>query len=411
MTINSSGPISLAGPITGQSIEEELNIQGYYASNGVVQISLNDSYVRTLSSISGGPLSFSNFYGKSAVLPFNGFNTPGTIPGATSQPTKLYAVTYGNGTYVCVGLAPNTVTYAAAATYSTDGSTWSTVANMNGATDNAGQMFAVTYGNSKFVAVGQIGSNYSYATSTDGITWSTPGILYSSGVFGVMNGVAWSPTLGLFVAVGQNGSNLSSYSTSPDGVTWSAPATFGGSALSAFFYSVTWSSALNLFVAVGATNASNGVPVAAYSSNGTTWSVPALMNGFNTTPFQIKMQGVAINNTGLCISVGSRLAGGLGYYSTSTDGINWTTPTTLAALNGGTNFIAVNGANVFVATTGSGWTTTTTGSSWTAVTAFGSGVGGVYGITSNPSGRFVAAGGGGTVQPAPNYGLFYAVSN
>ena len=60
MTLNSSGPISLAGSTTGQSIAIELG----QSTTG--QISLNDTAVRTLAGVSSGAIIMpTNFYGKS----------------------------------------------------------------------------------------------------------------------------------------------------------------------------------------------------------------------------------------------------------------------------------------------------------------------------------------------------------
>lgn len=67
MALNSSGPISLAGTTTGESIEKELG------GNGTTQISLNDTNVRNLAGVASGQIIMpTNFYGKSS-----GFN--GTI--------------------------------------------------------------------------------------------------------------------------------------------------------------------------------------------------------------------------------------------------------------------------------------------------------------------------------------------
>lgn len=60
MTMNSSGPISLAGTTAGQSIEIE------NGGNGTTQISLNDAAVRTLAGVPSGAITMpTNFYGKS----------------------------------------------------------------------------------------------------------------------------------------------------------------------------------------------------------------------------------------------------------------------------------------------------------------------------------------------------------
>ena len=59
MTLNASGPISLAGTTAGQSIEIELG------GTGTTQISLNCTSVRTLAGVPSGAITMpTNFYGK-----------------------------------------------------------------------------------------------------------------------------------------------------------------------------------------------------------------------------------------------------------------------------------------------------------------------------------------------------------
>jgi hypothetical protein len=92
-----------------------------------------------------------------------------------------------------------------------------------------------------FVVVGGgPGNPGGIATSPDGITWTgrSPTGLQTPGG----NDVAWSPELGLFVAVGENGG----VSTSPDGITWT-PHTQGGYTI----LTVAWSAALGLFIHAG----------------------------------------------------------------------------------------------------------------------------------------------------------------
>lgn len=60
MTLNASGPISLGGSTTGQSIALEIG------QSATGQISLNDANVRTLAGVSSGAITIpTNFYGKS----------------------------------------------------------------------------------------------------------------------------------------------------------------------------------------------------------------------------------------------------------------------------------------------------------------------------------------------------------
>ena len=62
MTLNASGPISLGGSTTGESINLELGL------SATAQISLNDTAVRTLAGVASGAIIVpTNFYGKSNV--------------------------------------------------------------------------------------------------------------------------------------------------------------------------------------------------------------------------------------------------------------------------------------------------------------------------------------------------------
>lgn len=61
MPLNSSGPISIGGSTSGQSINLELGRSATATS------SLNESALRTLAGVASGAISLSNFYGKSAV--------------------------------------------------------------------------------------------------------------------------------------------------------------------------------------------------------------------------------------------------------------------------------------------------------------------------------------------------------
>jgi hypothetical protein len=62
MTLNASGPISLGGSTTGESINLELGL------SATAQISLNDTAVRTLAGVASGAITVpTDFYGKSNV--------------------------------------------------------------------------------------------------------------------------------------------------------------------------------------------------------------------------------------------------------------------------------------------------------------------------------------------------------
>ena len=97
---------------------------------------------------------------------------------------------------------------------------------------------AITYSESLglFVAVGDSGT---ILTSSDGTTWTSR----TSGTTTNLRGITYSKSLGLFVAVGDNGVIL----TSSNGTTWTSRT----SGVSASLLGVTYSSDLGLFVAVG----------------------------------------------------------------------------------------------------------------------------------------------------------------
>ena len=118
-------------------------------------------------------------------------------------------------------------------------------------------------------------------------------------------GVAWSPQLGLFVAVGQNSIN-SAWST--DGKNW-YPATTQLNFDTTNWQGVAWSPQLGLFVAVGTSGINS-----AWSTDGKNWYPAITQLNFDTTSWQ----GVAWSpQLGLFVAVGS------GNSAWSTDGKNW----------------------------------------------------------------------------------------
>ena len=72
MTLNASGPISLGGSTSGQSINLELG------KSATAQVSLNDSDVRSLAGVASGAIIVpTNFYGKSKSYSYSGTMTQG----------------------------------------------------------------------------------------------------------------------------------------------------------------------------------------------------------------------------------------------------------------------------------------------------------------------------------------------
>ena len=124
------------------------------------------------------------------------------------------------------------------------------------------------------------------------------------------------------------------------------------------------------FVAVGeGTYPSNGYPLFTTSLDGINWSTPLTINGTTTTA---EMSAITVSSSGRFVAVGAENSSSYAIYSVSNDGVNWTTP---AAMNGSTSVfspmssIAVNSVGRFVAIGQSGTSKTmcsyaTDGSNW-----------------------------------------------
>jgi hypothetical protein len=91
MTLNASGPISLAGGTAGESVNLELN------KSSTSTVSLDDVDVRTLAGVGSGTISLYDFYGKSTyVYGQEEFSTAGTYSWTCPADVTSVAV-------VCVG--------------------------------------------------------------------------------------------------------------------------------------------------------------------------------------------------------------------------------------------------------------------------------------------------------------------
>lgn len=93
MTLNTSGPISLGGSTSGQSINLEL---GQAAG---AQVSMNDANVRSLAAVPSGAIVMpTNFYGKSVFTPGTfTFTSSGTFTLPTGYSTAVIEVWGGGG--------------------------------------------------------------------------------------------------------------------------------------------------------------------------------------------------------------------------------------------------------------------------------------------------------------------------
>ncbi|MBM7568096.1 InlB B-repeat-containing protein, partial [Paenibacillus sacheonensis] len=125
---------------------------------------------------------------------------------------QLWGVSYGKGLYVAVGskIVVNRVGAIYTSTTSETPDLW-TDRNIN----TTSILTGVTYGNEKFVAVGQYGT---ILTSSDGVSWSSQ----NSGIAADLKGVKYLN--GKFVSWTRDGKTIL---TSVDGVSWSMITTSG----------------------------------------------------------------------------------------------------------------------------------------------------------------------------------------
>jgi hypothetical protein len=280
------------------------------------------------------------------------YSTDGTswtaVTDTTFRNASIYAIAYGNGTFVAVGQSGRMAT-------STDGVTWTAVTYTSSTfwqyysgSENkqvTASIYGIAYGNGKFVAVGSGGGKMAY--SADATSWtalSTISTTFDNAIS--INGIAYGN--GMFVAVGSSGKMA--YST--DGASWTAVSnsTFGNT------------------IDIGAIAYGNGKFVAvgeygrmATSANGASWT--AVGTASNTSD----IYAIAYGN-------GMFVAGGeYGKMAYSTDGATWT---------------AVSDSTF-------GQYTDTNGNVRTSVIR-----GIAYGSAGNAGGKFVAGGTGGKMAYA-----------
>jgi len=226
----------------------------------------------------------------------------------------IRTIAYGNNMFVAAG--GNKMATSA------DGVTWTTV-DFSGifGTGNGGEINAIAYGNNMFVAGGSYrynsySSNGKMATSTDGTNWTSVDV---SGTFGYSQIYAIAYGNGKFVAGGEDGKMA--YST--DGVTWTAVdvtsifSTSRKSGINAIAYGN------NKFVAVGGHGNGDYEKMAAYSTDGITWTgvdVSNIFNGYTNVPLY-GISAIAYGNDKF-VAVGGYMHDGRIAYST--DGTTWT---------------------------------------------------------------------------------------
>ena len=196
-------------------------------------------------------------------------------------------------------------------------------------------------------------------------TWTTR-IIQTDVSTNAWTSLCWSPELGIYVAVANNGTTKR-VMTSKDGISWSA--LIAVTSDNSTWSSVCWSSQLMCFVAVAPSGTFNVM----YSYNGLIW------NGTTS--------GVVANNwNSICWSQELRLfvtvaSSGANRVMYSSNGIVWSQPTQLVPSNAWTSvcwsaelkiFLAVasNNSEVIYSYNGFVWNTTSNGviaNSWTCV--------------------------------------------
>jgi hypothetical protein len=138
MTLNASGPISLAGSVTGESIAVELS-QSPFAS-----ISLNDTNVRGLAGVASGAIIMpTNFWGKSSGTAWISYkNLSGTYSNVNMG--NFYYNSNNNKLYITATENPSTGVYQSwLAEYNTNGTcNWTRFIQLStGALNNTGVSF------------------------------------------------------------------------------------------------------------------------------------------------------------------------------------------------------------------------------------------------------------------------------
>jgi hypothetical protein len=188
--------------------------------------------------------------------------------------------------------------------------------------------YAVTYGNGKFVAVG---NNGMIETSTNGINWTSRTSNTTADLYGIAYGFQ------TYTVVGENGTAL----TSTDGINWTLRATGTGNKFYGITYGNVW------FTAVGV----NGTIFR--SADGVYWT------DYSVNISQT-LYGAAYGN-GMFVLVGSG-----GVVLSSPDGTNWTkrssgTSRTLRGVTfGDSQFVAVGDNGVILTgSNGINWTSRT----------------------------------------------------
>jgi hypothetical protein len=333
-------------------------------------------------------------YSNSAV--FNGFSSPVLLGGSNTATMRALAVS-SLELYVSVGTLSSG--YPAYST-STDGVTWTAPAAMNGSTTACTMTSVAVNSAGLFVAVGYNSSNYPmYAYSSNGSTWTTPAAMGGSTTPCYINAITVDSS-GLFVAVGYFVSTTYAASaTSSNGTTWSVPAILGGLTFSTSQMTGVTASSTGRSVAVGTNGGFDG-GLFSWSdtpSNNSSWIVPQQI-GTNTSYGIRSNLNITVSPSGLFVATGNGDGSVLSSYQafvTSSNGVVWSTPAQISSLTGTPLGIAVNRSGLFVSVGYSGtgsvtYASSPNGTTWVGTTPFSGNYIGRAVAASPSNGRFVS---------------------
>ena len=214
----------------------------------------------------GAPGKLSSSFSTLDVAEWNEFPAPGT------ENAQRYAVAWASDAIAFVALDFNA---PSGAIYSEDGVEW--LPGKLPATASTEKWRAVAQGpGSTICAVAQaVSSGFEVMTSTDAITWTSQ----TADTTGLgWNGLAWSPDLTLFVAVGNANGVGQNIMTSPDGIVWTNGTEPGGFTGTEFWIAVVWAPP-SLAVPTGQFLAvsQDGTGRTMKSVDGTTWVAAGVM--------------------------------------------------------------------------------------------------------------------------------------
>jgi hypothetical protein len=210
--------------------------------------------------------------------------------------------------------------------------------------------------------VGSNNGDFGTAVSSNGTSWTGPSVDISGSTF--MPIVTWSSYHNLFLAVGINSSNYPIYSTSSDGVTWSSPAVINATGIGNL-----WSLAVNsagVFVVIMITNP-GGAAVYSTSTDVTSWTTPASITGI-TSGVYFQNSSITVNSAGNFVVTGYNAFDSTAWSSFSANGSSWSsqqfssgfTPRAVTWSSYHNLFVTVGGISGGLA-----YSTSTNGTTWT----------------------------------------------